>query len=56
MKGWHMKWFYLKNNDSAPLPAFTIGHPVPLTSWGEGVARTDLSKIQPLPEYLEQLW
>jgi hypothetical protein len=36
MKGWQKKWFYLKNNDSAPLLAFTDGHPVPLTSWGEG--------------------
>jgi hypothetical protein len=32
MKGWRKKWFYLKNDDSAPLLAFTSGHPVPLAS------------------------
>jgi hypothetical protein len=56
LKLWRKKWFYLKNDNSAPLPAFTDGHPVPLTSWGEGVARKYLSKIQPLREYLQQLW
>ena len=24
-KGWHKLWFYLKNNNAAPLPIFT-GH------------------------------
>jgi hypothetical protein len=55
MKGWQKKWFYLKNNDSAPLPVFPGGRPVPLTSWGEGAARKDLCKIQTLREYLQQL-
>ena len=22
-KGWHLQWFYLKNNTTAPLPEFT---------------------------------
>jgi hypothetical protein len=43
----------LKNDDSTPLPAFTGGHPVPPTSWGEGAAEMDLSKIQPLHEHLQ---
>jgi hypothetical protein len=55
MKGWWKEWFYMKNDDSAPLPAFTGGHPVPLTSRIEGAAEKDLSKIQPLCEYLQQL-
>jgi hypothetical protein len=55
MKGWWMKWFYLRNDSSALLPAFTGGHPVPLPSWGDGVAREDLSKLQPLRENLQQL-
>jgi hypothetical protein len=53
MKRWQKKWFYLKNNDSAPLHAFTSGRLIPLTSWGEGVAGKDLSKIQPLRGYLQ---
>jgi hypothetical protein len=24
-KGWHQKWFYLRNHDDVPLPNFT-GH------------------------------
>jgi hypothetical protein len=32
MKGWRKKWFYLKNDDSAPLPAFTGGRLVLLAS------------------------
>jgi hypothetical protein len=24
-KGWHQKWFYLRNHDDAPLPDF-MGH------------------------------
>jgi hypothetical protein len=56
MKGWWKKWFYLKNDDSAPLPAFTGGHPIPLNSWGEGATGKDLNKIQPLCEHLQWLW
>jgi hypothetical protein len=55
MKGWRKKWFYLKNDDSTPLPVFTSGCHVPLTSWGEGAAGKDLSKIQPLREHLQQV-
>jgi hypothetical protein len=49
MKGWRKKWFYLKNDDSAPLHLASSGHPVPLTSWGEA-ARMELSKMKPLHE------
>jgi hypothetical protein len=52
---WRKKWFYLKNDDSTLLSAFTDGCPVPLASWGEGAARKDLGKIHPLREYLQQL-
>jgi hypothetical protein len=55
MKGWQKKCFYLKNDDSVPLPMLTGGHPVLLPSWGEGATRKDLNKIQPLREYLQQL-
>jgi hypothetical protein len=55
MKGWQKKWFYLKNDASAPLPMFTSGHPVPLPSWREGAAGKDLDKLQPLHEHLQQL-
>jgi hypothetical protein len=56
IKGWQKNWFYLKNHDSSPLPACTRGGPIPLTSWGEGAARKDLSKIQPLCDCLQHLW
>jgi hypothetical protein len=32
MKGWQKKWFYLRNDASTLLPAFTVGHPIPLPS------------------------
>jgi hypothetical protein len=50
MKGWRKRWFFLKNNDSAPLPMFSGGHPIPLTSLGEGTIGKDLSRIQTLGE------
>jgi hypothetical protein len=56
MKGRRKKQFYLKNDDSAPLLAFNGGRPVPWASWGDGAVRKDLNKIQPLCEYLQQLW
>jgi hypothetical protein len=56
MKGWRKKWFYLRNDGFAPLPAFTGGHPVPLPSWGDGVAKKDLGKLLPLRKNLQQLW
>jgi hypothetical protein len=39
MKGWRKKWFYLKNDASALLAMFTGGRPIPLSTWGDGVAR-----------------
>jgi hypothetical protein len=42
MKGWRKKWFYLRNDASAPLPVFTGSRPAPLPSLGDGVARKDL--------------
>jgi hypothetical protein len=55
MKGWWKKWFYMKNDDSAMLPVFTCGRPIPLPSWGEGAAGKDLGRIQRLRVYLQQL-
>jgi hypothetical protein len=55
MKGWWKKWFYLRNDASALHPAFTGGCPVPLSSWGDGVAQKDLGKLEPLCEALQQL-
>jgi hypothetical protein len=55
MKGWRKRWFFLKNDDSASLPVFSSGCPVPLTSWGEGAIGKDLSRIQTLCENLQQL-
>jgi hypothetical protein len=53
MKGWHKKWFYLRNDASTSLLVFTDSCPIPLLSWGEGVARKELSKLQPLRENLQ---
>jgi hypothetical protein len=53
MKGWRKKWFYLRNDAFAPPPAFTNGHPVPLPSWGGGVAKKDLDKLHPLRKNLQ---
>jgi hypothetical protein len=36
-KGWHSRWFYIKNHDTAPLPLFTsctIVAALPVWSWG----------------------
>jgi hypothetical protein len=40
---------------SALLHAFTSSHPAPLPSFGDGVARKNLNKLQPLREALQQL-
>jgi hypothetical protein len=32
MKGWQKKWFYLRNEASAPLPVFIGSRPFPLPS------------------------
>jgi hypothetical protein len=53
MKGWRKNWFYLRNDDSAPLPVFTGSRLVPLPSLGDGVARKDLNKLQPVHEALQ---
>jgi hypothetical protein len=50
MKGWWKKWLYSRNNASVPHPTFTSSHPVPLPSWGDGVTRRDLGKLQPMCE------
>jgi hypothetical protein len=47
ISGWRKKWFYMKNDDFAPLPAFTGGQPIPLTSWGERAAGKDVRKYNP---------
>jgi hypothetical protein len=36
MKLWRKRWFFLKNDESTPLPAFSGGRPIPLTSWERG--------------------
>jgi hypothetical protein len=52
IKGWRNNWFYLRNNVSTSLPVF-IGHClVPLPSCGDGEARKDLGKLQPMRETL----
>jgi hypothetical protein len=54
-KGWRKKWFYLRNDASALLPAFTGCRPVPLSSLGGGgvAARRDLGKLQSMHEVLQ---
>jgi hypothetical protein len=44
MKRWRNKWFYLRNDASAPLPVFTSSRSFPLPSWGmEWLGRTSAS-------------
>jgi hypothetical protein len=50
MKAWRKKWFYLRNDAFALLPVFTGNRPIPLPSWGDGVARKDFGKLQPMRE------
>jgi hypothetical protein len=53
VKGWHKQWFYLRNNADVPLPAFTGNHPTPHHNWGYGVAKMDISKLQPMCEVIQ---
>jgi hypothetical protein len=53
MEGWQKKWFYMRNDASAPLPAFTGGRPIPLPSWEDGVTKKDLGKLHLLRENLQ---
>jgi hypothetical protein len=48
MNGWRKKWFYLRDDDSMPLPTFIGSHPIPLPSWGDRLARRGLSMLQPM--------
>jgi hypothetical protein len=48
--------FYLRNNADAPLPMFTSNCLIPQPNWGYGVAKKDLSKLQPLHKVIQQLW
>jgi hypothetical protein len=52
MKGWQKKWFYLRNDASTRLPAFTGSRPIPLPSWRDGVVMKYLGKLQPMRETL----
>jgi hypothetical protein len=45
MKGWRKKRFYLRNDASVLLPVFTGNRPIPMPSWGYGVASRDLGKL-----------
>ena len=41
-KGWHSQWFYVKNDATTPLPAFTRCYILEaLESWGWGVQAKD---------------
>ena len=45
-KGWHLHWFYLKNDATAPLPKFTRSLiEEALDSWKWGVPEKDKKKI-----------
>ena len=47
-KGWHLQWFYLKNNAAAPLPEFTrrLIEDAP-ESWRKwGIPKKDKKKIR----------
>jgi hypothetical protein len=53
--GWQRVWFFFRNDVDAPLPVFKGSRPVPQPNWGYGVARRDLSRLQPLREIIQQL-
>jgi hypothetical protein len=67
MKWWRKKWFYMRNNTDAPLPAFTGNHPIPnptgVTGWPR---RTSAScsllwtffnhQVQPLRQRVTKMW
>jgi hypothetical protein len=49
MKGWQKKWFYFD------IPTFTGSCPIALPSWGDGVTKRDLNKLQPMHDALQEL-
>jgi hypothetical protein len=53
MKGWWKKWFYLRNDASAPLLMITGKCPIPLPTWGYRVDRRDLDKLHSMREVLQ---
>jgi hypothetical protein len=55
MKGWRKKWFYRRNDANVSLPAFTSNCLVLQPNWSYGVAKKDLSKLQPLRKVVQQL-
>jgi hypothetical protein len=48
-KGWHQKWFYLKNHDDAPLPDFTgRWYKDAPEKWMYGPPQLEMKRIQSL--------
>jgi hypothetical protein len=46
---------FLRNTTDASLPVLTGNRPAPQPSWGYGVARWDIHKLEPLREVVQQL-
>ena len=55
-KGWHLQWFYVKNDAAAPLPAFTRCYILEaLGSWGWGVLVKEKKQLNGLLAVLRTL-
>jgi hypothetical protein len=52
---WRKEWFFLWNDTDALLHMLKGSHPVPQPNWGYGVAQTDLHRLQPLCDVIQQL-
>jgi hypothetical protein len=54
--GWMAeRMVFLRNESDTPLPTFMGNHLTTQPSWGYGVARQDICKLQPLHEVVQQL-
>jgi hypothetical protein len=55
-KGWHQKWFYLRNHDDTPLPDFTgRWYKDALEKWMYGPPQLEMKRIQSLLQAARRL-
>ena len=54
-RGWHGEWFYIRNPEAAPFPAFTGRRPKEQESWLWGCGHKERPKVEAIEEELRKL-
>ena len=54
-RGWHGEWFYIRNPEATPFPAFTGRRTEERESWSWGCSRKERHKVEAIEEELRKL-